>query len=112
MADVEQIVPTEAVTLAGRGERIRGYSIATSVIGRDENFDPQIDPIRRIETGRLRRALEHYYLTEGRSDPVPRYGPGAQGGRAHDDASSPPPGASADAMTRSRSLPPFATRCP
>jgi adenylate cyclase len=108
MADVEQIVPTEAVTLAGRGERIRGYSIATSVIGRDENFDPQIDPIRRIETGRLRRALEHYYLTEGRSDPVATV-------PAHREAAPmtmphlPHPEPRQKNMTRPKSLIPFAT---
>jgi adenylate cyclase len=99
MAELEQTVPADAVraqlarvlqstqfdasarnrkflsyvveeTLAGRGERIKGYSIATSVFGRDENFDPQLDSIVRIEAGRLRRALEHYYLTEGRGDHV------------------------------------------
>ncbi len=29
-----------------------------------------MDPIVRVEAGRLRRALEYYYLTEGRNDPV------------------------------------------
>ncbi len=56
--------------LAGRADRIKGYTIATSVFGRDENFDPQLDSIVRIEAGRLRRSLEHYYLTEGRDDHV------------------------------------------
>jgi adenylate cyclase len=53
-------------TLAGRAERIKAYSIATSVFGRDEAFDPQLDSIVRIEAGRLRRSLERYYLTDGR----------------------------------------------
>ena len=57
-------------TLAGREERIKAYNIATSVFGRDENFDPQLDSIVRIEAGRLRRSLERYYLTSGRLDPV------------------------------------------
>lgn len=52
-------------TLADRADRIKAYSIATSVFGRDENFDPQLDSIVRIEAGRLRRSLEHYYLTSG-----------------------------------------------
>ena len=30
-------------TLAGRGERIKAYSIATTVFGRDARFDPQLD---------------------------------------------------------------------
>lgn len=57
-------------TLAGRADRIKGYSVATAVFERDDDFDPQLDPIVRIEAGRLRRALQHYYLTAGRHDPV------------------------------------------
>ncbi len=57
-------------TLAGRADRIKAYNIATSVFGRAANFDPQTDPIVRIEASRLRRALEHYYLTEGEHDPL------------------------------------------
>ena len=53
-------------TLAGRADRIKGYSVATAVFDRDASFDPQIDPIVRIEASRLRRALDHYYLSEGR----------------------------------------------
>jgi TolB-like protein len=40
------------------------------VCDRDERFDSRLDPIVRIEAGRLRRALQHYYLTAGRADPV------------------------------------------
>jgi adenylate cyclase len=54
--------------LAGRGDRIKAYSIATSVLDRDESFDPQSDPIVRIEASRLRRSLDRYYLTAGRAD--------------------------------------------
>ncbi len=57
-------------TLDGQGERIKAYSIATSVFGRGDSFDPQQDAIVRIEAGRLRRAVDHYYLTDGRDDPV------------------------------------------
>jgi TolB-like protein len=53
--------------LAGRTDRIKAYSIATEVFGRDANFDPQLDSIVRIEAGRLRRSLERYYLTDGRT---------------------------------------------
>jgi TolB-like protein len=56
--------------LAGRGSRIKAYSIAVEVFGRDASFDPQTDPIVRIEAGHLRRSLERYYLTSGQSDPV------------------------------------------
>jgi len=49
---------------------VKGYTIATEVFGRDETFDPQKDPIVRIEAGRLRRKLEHYYSTTGLNDPI------------------------------------------
>jgi adenylate cyclase len=57
-------------SLAGRADRIKAYSIATSVFGRDERFDPQVDSIVRIEAGRLRRSLERYYLTDGRASRI------------------------------------------
>ncbi len=57
-------------TLAGRADRIKAYCIATSVFGRDPSFDPQADPIVRIEASRLRRSLERYYLSVGKEDPV------------------------------------------
>jgi TolB-like protein len=57
-------------TLAGRAQRIKGYSVAVEVFGRPENQETQNDPVVRIEAGRLRRALERYYLLVGSSDPV------------------------------------------
>jgi len=57
-------------TLAKRSDRIKAYSIAVEVFGRDASFDPQSDPIVRIEAGHLRRALERYYLTAGLTDPI------------------------------------------
>ena len=57
-------------TLSGQTDRIKAYTIATSVFGRDATFDPQADPIIRIEASRLRRSLERYYLTAGKSDPI------------------------------------------
>jgi len=57
-------------TLADRALQLKGYTIALSVYGRKEGFDPQVDPIVRVEAGRLRRALEHYYLTDGIDDRV------------------------------------------
>jgi TolB-like protein len=57
-------------TLGGRADRIKAYSIAIEVFGRSPAFDAQSDPVVRIEAGRVRRALEHYYLTAGRDDPL------------------------------------------
>jgi adenylate cyclase len=56
--------------LAGRSDRLKAYAIALAVFDRTPSFDPQADPIVRIEASRLRRALEHHYLTEGQDDPV------------------------------------------
>jgi TolB-like protein len=57
-------------TLAGRGDRIKAYNVALTAFERTDDFDPQTDPIVRIEASRLRRALEHYYLTAGKADPL------------------------------------------
>lgn len=56
--------------LAGHADRIKAYSIAVEVFGRGINFDIQNDPVVRIEAGRLRRALERYYLLAGDLDPI------------------------------------------
>ncbi|MGQ3291358.1 MAG: adenylate cyclase [Shinella sp.] len=57
-------------TLSGRGNRIKAYTIALEVFGRSDTFDPQADPIVRIAASHLRRALERYYLTSGKADPI------------------------------------------
>ena len=43
----------EAVLRGERG-RIKAYTIAVEALGRDERFDPQADPIVRVEATRLR----------------------------------------------------------
>ncbi len=57
-------------TLAGRGDRLKGYTIATAVFGRGDDFDPRSDPVVRIEARRLRRDLHSYYMEHGRDDPI------------------------------------------
>ena len=57
-------------TLAGRQDGLTQAAIAVKVFGRREDFDPTIDPIVRIQAGRLRRSLERYYLLTGADDPV------------------------------------------
>lgn len=56
--------------VAGRGAELKGYTIAVEAFGRSADFDPQSDPIVRVEAGRLRRALAQYYAGEGIADPV------------------------------------------
>lgn len=57
-------------TLAGRSDQLKGYTVATKVFGRAESFDPQSDPVVRLEARRLRRDLDCYYVDSGRHDPV------------------------------------------
>jgi adenylate cyclase len=56
--------------LNGRAEQLKGFTIALAVFDRNQSFDSQADPVVRIEAGRLRRAVERYYLTAGKADPV------------------------------------------
>jgi len=56
--------------LAGRAQSLNAYTIAIAVFDRDEEFNGTNDPIVRIQAGRLRRALERYYLTAGTRDPI------------------------------------------
>ena len=57
-------------TVAGRAERLKGYTLAVEVFERSADFDAQTDPLVRVEAGRLRRRLIEYYADEGRSDPL------------------------------------------
>ena len=57
-------------TLAGNADRIKGYTVATEVFGRSEDFDQSIDPIVSILAARLRRAMTRYYETAGKNDPI------------------------------------------
>ena len=57
-------------TLAGRGDRLKGYNIALEVFDRPKTFDPNLDPIVRMEAARLRDRLREYYETDGLSDPI------------------------------------------
>ncbi len=56
--------------LAGRGGALTQAGIAIGVFGRRDDFDAVVDPIVRIQAGRLRRSLERYYLLSGAVDPL------------------------------------------
>ncbi len=54
-------------TLAGRADELKEYSIAVAVFDKPVSFDPRLDPIVRVEAGRLRSKLREYYDSpEGR----------------------------------------------
>jgi hypothetical protein len=57
-------------TLTGHSAEIKSYTIAVEALGRHPSFDPQADSIVRVEAGRLRHALAHYYAGDGHDDPV------------------------------------------
>ena len=57
-------------SLAGRGERLKGYNVAQAVFDRTETFDSNVDPIVRLEAGRLRDRLREYYDGDGQADPI------------------------------------------
>jgi Tfp pilus assembly protein PilF/TolB-like protein len=67
--------------LDGETQAIKAYSIAVDVFGRPPDFDPQADPIVRVQARRLRSLLDQYYLEDGRDDavridlPIGRYVP-------------------------------------
>jgi adenylate cyclase len=56
--------------LAGRSHEIKGYTVATRVFGRGQDFNQATDPIVSIQANKLRRALERYYLVAGQNDPI------------------------------------------
>lgn len=67
--------------LDGQEQSIKAYSIAVDVFGRGADFDPQSDPIVRVQARRLRRLLDEYYQGPGLGEqpqirlPVGRYIP-------------------------------------
>ncbi|MEO4040862.1 hypothetical protein AAFN47_04545 [Hoeflea sp. CAU 1731] len=56
--------------LAGRARTLKGYTIGVAVFGRGDDFDPQADPVVRLEARRLRRDLDSYYVSAGRDNPL------------------------------------------
>ncbi|HIG42561.1 MAG TPA: hypothetical protein EYQ14_18755 [Gammaproteobacteria bacterium] len=49
--------------LAGEAGRLKEYVIGVEVFDRDEQYDPRIDSIVRVEAGRLRAKLQDYYTS-------------------------------------------------
>ncbi len=58
-------------TLSGRGGDLKEYRIGVDVYGRDAGtYDPRVDPVIRVDIGRLRTKLAEYYAGQGRNDAV------------------------------------------
>ncbi|MER9408629.1 hypothetical protein [Mesorhizobium sp. M0589] len=55
---------------AGEADRLKGFSIAMDVFGKDGDFDSSTDAVVRVQAGRLRELLQHYFANEGVAEPV------------------------------------------
>jgi hypothetical protein len=73
-------------TLAGETDQLKEYAVGIEVFDRDDNYDPRLDSIVRVEAGRLRTKLDEYYNGDGAGSPIrislPRGGYSAQFHRA------------------------------
>lgn len=69
------------VKTALNGEDSGQSRTARELFGKSSDFDPSVDPVIRVQFGRLRRMLNSYYATEGKDDrvlinlPVRKYTP-------------------------------------
>jgi hypothetical protein len=50
------------------GAALKEYQIATEVFARQDDFDPQVDSMVRVQAGRLRAKLGEYYGADAASD--------------------------------------------
>ena len=63
-----QFVVDEA--LKGDADRLKEYVIGVEVFDRDEQYDPRVDSIVRVEAGRLRIKIQEYYNGPGDEDVI------------------------------------------
>src|SRR5215472_10924776 len=54
-------------TFLGNGEKLNEFLIGVEVYDRGTDFNPQLDPIVRVQAHDIRRALKNYYEEEGRT---------------------------------------------
>ena len=55
---------------AGEADRLKGFSIAMDVFGKDADFDSATDAVVRVQAGRLRDLLQQYFAAEGAGEPI------------------------------------------
>jgi tetratricopeptide (TPR) repeat protein len=55
---------------AGEADKLKGFSIAMDVFGKDGDFDSSTDAVVRVQAGRLRELLQQYFANEGIAEPV------------------------------------------
>lgn len=54
--------------LAGEDDQLKEITVALEVFDRSADFDPKVDPIVRVEAGRLRSKVRDFYDTVGADD--------------------------------------------
>jgi len=57
-------------TLAGEGGTLKEYAVGVGVFDRDEQYDPRVDSIVRVEASRLRGKIDEYYRIHDGADPI------------------------------------------
>jgi hypothetical protein len=55
-------------TLAGHGDTLKERTIGIDVYGRPASYDPADDATVRVKAGEVRKRLDRYYVSEGRTD--------------------------------------------
>jgi len=55
-------------TIVGDPGSLKESLLGTTLFGRGDAFDPRLDPIVRVQAGKLHTRLQHYYENDGRSD--------------------------------------------
>lgn len=56
--------------LAGDDAKLKGYTIGIEALDRPDDFDPQLDPIVRVQAKRLRDGLDAFYAHEGQQSSI------------------------------------------
>lgn len=57
-------------TFLGNGDRLNEYLIGVEVYERGIDFNPQRDPIVRVQAYEIRRLLKRYYEEDGKNSPI------------------------------------------
>ena len=57
-------------TFVGNGEKLNEYQIGVEAYERGVDFNPQRDPIVRVQAHEIRRLLKRYYQEEGKASPI------------------------------------------
>jgi len=66
---VQVLQYTVEKALAGE-KSLKEYTLGVDVFRKSESYDPRIEPLVRVEFGRIRQKLKEYYATEGLNDPI------------------------------------------